>query len=127
MTLAFLIYFVAFLGKLSFTLWVFFCGSLVATVAAGIHFATKGTMIYDPDDSKMRKATKGFKYCVIASAILLGTIAIVPSEKTAWLMLGGFALQEAYESEEGAKIRKIISRKIDEALEEEVKDLKGAK
>lgn len=56
---------------------------------------------------------------LLFAAIILGIIsALVPSERTMYLMAGGYMGQKAFQSETGVRIVKIINNKLDSYLEQ---------
>ena len=115
MTLAFLIYAVSLLPSLI----VFF----VIAVGVLAFFALMIVVFNDHENTyrgrgeakkplpynTLKKITAG----IIFSAL---TVTLLPSEKTAWLMLGGYTAQTVYESAEGQKYKKLIMKKIDEVI-----------
>lgn len=114
MTLAFLIYLVSFLPKLAS---IFMFLGVASLIIAGL-FAL--AWVISRDGVSCGKPLKWNKMTswLIATGIFLITLnAAIPEEKTAWLMIGGYAAQTAYESEEGQKYKKLIFQKIDEALQ----------
>lgn len=55
----------------------------------------------------------------------LGIItAIIPSEKTMYMMLAGYTAQTVVQSDTAAKVLKVINQKLDGYLEEATKDTK---
>ena len=115
MTLAFLIYIVALLPSLS----TFFFVAMLAFI-----FSLPIILLlwsdYGNDENKpmfikfIKRAIFGVVFCGVMTTI-------IPKEKTAWWMLGGYAAQTVYQSEEGTKYRQLIMQKIDEAITEKTK------
>ena len=101
MTIALLVYITALLNPLSFLL---FCIIVVCAISI------IGVDIYGVDPMPIIK-----KLGVIA-AIAAVSLVVVPTEKTAWLMVGGYAAQTAYQSEEGVKYRQLLLDKVESVL-----------
>lgn len=118
MTIAILVYLVGLLPNLIVFLYCLgmTCGA-IAYMSVFYSLLEKGKII--------------FSRVVIFSAIVcffsFGLKVFIPSEKTAWLMLGGYAVQTAYESEEGQQYRKLIHKKVQEALGDTVEQVKKEK
>ena len=69
--------------------------------------------IYSDEDSA-RKLNVWFKRLLVCFLVLF----LVPSQKTAYMMLGAHLGKEAIQSETAQKIQKIVSIKLDEYLKE---------
>lgn len=66
------------------------------------------------DEDRVRKLNVWFKRLIVCFLVLL----LVPSQKTAYMMLGAHLGKEAIQSETAQKIQKIVSIKLDEYLKE---------
>lgn len=125
MTLAFLIYFVSQLQAFSsFAFTMAIITGIGGLFVALIRYLTISPAEYyecEGGDEKKKKTMK-IVYSLFAACFIFSSIGtIIPKEKTAWLMLGGYAAQTVYESEDGIKYRKLIIQKIDEDLIEKTK------
>ncbi len=121
MSIAFLIYLVALLPKLS----AFFgglagVGGIVFGWYSFLWFLTRG----DSNSFPWNKLAN--KLAVVCLVLGFITTAL-PSEKTAWLMLGGWAVQTAYESEDGQRFKKLILEKVEDAIKEKAEEIKVTK
>ena len=131
MTIAFIIYLVGLIGNLNTAFAVTFCisaGWVIVQGARRVNFADTYSFPYTRDVDALRlQIDKSLKNSIIYAAIILSLGTILPKEKTAWLMLGGYISQTVYESEDGQKYRKLIMQKIDKAIGETAKAAQGAK
>ena len=114
MTVALIIYFISMLGGLS--------GFLVV-LAVVLLFCSVSYFFYHLMEGKEPKNSKKFTMIMGLSVFLFALNVMIPKECTAWLMLGGYTLQTAYESEDGKKYRKIILKKIEDSVIEEPKKI----
>lgn len=74
---------------------------------------------------------KVLKYCSVATVILGMLIIFIPSERTAYMMLGAYAAQKVSQDpkaqEVGEKIMKIANAKLDQYVEEAMQEPKRKK
>lgn len=130
MELAFLVYALGFLGKLQVAL-ILLAVAAAATIFILSAFASidlKSTMKYQPEDSKKYKEAeaqlaankKVVKRLVITAAFCLALLTFLPSEKTAYTMVGAYAVQTVATHpatvETSEKVLKLINNKLDEHL-----------
>ena len=131
MTIAFIIYLVGLIGNLNIAFVVTLCISAAWVILQGVrrvNFADTHSFPYTKEVDALRlQINKSLKDSIIYAAIILSLGTILPKEKTAWLMLGGYISQTVYESEDGQKYRKLIMQKIDEAIGETVQATQGEK
>ena len=113
MSIELIIYLVSMLDALSF-----FRGLALTGLIGGAIFLV---ILYfweldSGDEAKEQKAitTKTFKW----SALFLILSAFIPSQKTAYLMLGAHFGKEVIQSETASKVQRIIEGKLDQYLKE---------
>lgn len=137
MDLALLVYSISVLAKLAPALAVVIFVSILAFAATMI-YRLAGLSVESWDSEKTRKeklearptVDKWAKriFAVFTVALLL-EIAI-PSEKTAYMMVGAYATQKVAENEKvqetGKKVLTIIEQKLDAYIEEGIKKAEGA-
>lgn len=131
MTIAFIIYLVGLIGNLNIAFVVTLFISAAWVIVQGVrraNFSDNYCFPYTKGEDDLRlQINKSLKNSIIYAAIILSLGTILPKEKTAWLMLGGYISQTVYESEDGQKYRKLIMNKIDEAIGETAKAAQGEK
>lgn len=70
---------------------------------------------------------RAFKWACSIFVVMAIVLAILPSKKTAWVMVGAYATQKVAEDprtqEVGGKVLKIINQKLDEYIEEGLKEI----
>jgi hypothetical protein len=70
--------------------------------------------------------TKVFKWSLIATIILSFLCVLIPSQKTAYTMVGAYVAQKVSENEKvqdtGGKVMTIINQKLDHYIEEGIKE-----
>ena len=130
MELAFLVYALGFLGKLQVAL-ILLAIAAAATIFILSAFASidlKSTMEYQPEDSKKYKKAeaqltankKVVKRLAITAAFCLTLLTFLPSEETAYTMVGAYAVQAVATHpatvETSEKVLKLINNKLDEHL-----------
>lgn len=77
------------------------------------------------DSSKFRKFNlRAVKWTIPFALFLTLVTALLPSEKTLYLMAGGYFGQQVVQSEQVGKVVKIIDIKLDEYLKEAEEKLK---
>lgn len=108
MTLALLIYAVSLLSRVELAVILVLTACAFVPIFCG--------MMTGKDETVFRLYKKSIVIAFIAAVV--GFLA--PSEKTAWLMIGGYTAQSVYESEAGEKLKKIVSNKLDEILDEQL-------
>jgi hypothetical protein len=138
MDLALLVYGISLLGGLkSFLIFV----AVIAGVAAAVCGVYTATWFFDgyeyswnlengklkPQLATARETMKkGFKYCLIAFIVLLPLPNFIPSEKTAYTMVGAYAAQKVAENPEvkniSSKVITIINQKLDHYIEQGIED-----
>lgn len=123
MTIAILVYLVALLPSLATFLLTL---GVIGCISVGI-YTFIWAVSHDGTFDNPIKWSKKVTLVVFAIIFCFFCRALLPSEKTAWLMLGGYAVQTAYESEEGQQYRKLIHKKVQEALGETVEQVKKEK
>ena len=131
MTIAFIIYLVGLLGSLKAVTLILAIPSfayMLAQCIRRVNFSEVHRLPYNEAEEDLRlRINKTLKNCIVWTSIFVTLNAIIPKEKTAWMMLGGYITQTVYESEDGQKYRKLIMQKIDEAIGETAKAAQGAK
>ena len=131
MTIAFIIYLVGLIGSLKTATFIgagISFAYMLAQCIRRINFSETRHLPYDVDEEDLRiRINKTLKICIVWTSVFVTLNTIIPKEKTAWLMLGGYISQTVYESEDGQKYRKLIMNKIDKAIGETEKAAQGAK
>ena len=86
--------------------------------SAMFYIIISGWAQVDDDDIQLKKlhtfTTKTFKW----SALFLVLSAFIPTQKTAYLMLGAHFGKEVIQSETASKVQRIIDGKLDQYLKE---------
>jgi hypothetical protein len=120
MTVPLIIYLVEVLDKISCALTFVFIVSLIVFALTGINWAFNADMSKFGDSyvEKAASAKKLFKTIAIVMCITAVFDIIIPSKKTIYLMIGGYAAESIYESPEakafGNKVLNIVNNKLDE-------------
>jgi hypothetical protein len=120
MTVPLIIYLVEVLDKISCALTFVFILSVVGAVIAfgAWSFNADMTDYGDKYAVKAASAKKILKSIVIAMCVTAILDIIIPSKKTIYLMIGGYAAESIYESPEakafGNKVLNIVNNKLDE-------------
>lgn len=87
------------------------------------HFNPNGTL-KDEIKSFRNMIDKSIKYSFIIAIILSVFITIIPSERTAWMMVGAYTGQKIAENEKvqqlSGKVVTIIENKLDDYISEQV-------
>ena len=138
MELALLVYAISVLGSLAPTLAVLLFMAIAAMAISAIAMCTwafDGTEYswnLNKDGSlkegikRARDLTQRiFKWSAITSIALAFVIVIVPSQKTAWIMVGAYATQKVAEDprtvELGGKVMTVINQQLDQLIEDGTK------
>jgi hypothetical protein len=120
MTVPLIIYFVDVLSKISAALSFIFVISCIVAGCSFFVWAFNADMTQYGEDYKTKAvAAKKILKSFIVIICIVGIVDIViPSKKTIYLMLGGYAAESIYESPEakvfGNKLLTIINNKLDE-------------
>jgi hypothetical protein len=133
MTLAFIVYLISFVSVLSNTLVVVDIISMLVLIATFIMITTEEDYSWDIDRNgnlkqrvlEFRKnVRKAFKISGITMICCIICGAIIPNEKTAWLMVGAYVGQQVAENEKvqelSGKVLTIIEKKLDAYIMEKV-------
>jgi len=126
MTVPLIIYLVEVLDKISSALVFIFILSSIGAVIAFATWSFNGDMSKYGDEYKTKAASakKILKSIVIVMCVTAILDIIIPSKKTIYLMIGGYAAESIYESPEaeafGNKVLNIVNNKLDE-LEQSTK------
>lgn len=114
MELMFVVYFAGIVGNITAFLLALSTWSL-ALALCGI-IAVVVLMIHGKEISKLLKRTV---VCLFIAAITAsGVQALMPSEKTVYMMLGAFAAQTALTSDTAGKVMQIVNEKLDTYIKE---------
>lgn len=120
MTVPLIIYLVEVLDKISCALTFIFILSFVGAIIAFATWSFNANMSKYGDDyeAKASSAKKILKSIVIVMCVTAILDIIIPSKKTIYLMIGGYAAESIYESPEakafGNKVLNIVNNKLDE-------------
>jgi len=129
MTVPLIIYFVEVLDKISCALTFIFIIAFLGAIVSLIVWSFNADMSKFGNDyaTKAASAKKMLKGIVIVMCVTGILDIIIPSKKTIYLMIGGYAAESIYESPEakafGNKVLNIVNNKLDE-LEQSTKEKK---
>jgi hypothetical protein len=138
MDLALLVYGISLLGGFHAFLGAIIVASVIAAVITGIYTSThafdgaeyswnldREGKLKERIASVRRRMASGFKYSLITLACVAFLSIFIPSEKTAYIMVGAYATQKVAENEKvqetGQKVLTIINQKLDSYVEENIK------
>lgn len=134
MTLAFIVYLIYSINTFKgFVVATLFISVIILLIATVIHLTREDySWCYDRNGnlkedivSFRSMIAKSIKYSFIVCIVSAFITAIIPSEKTAWMMVGAYAGQKIAENEKvqelSGKVIQIIEKRMDEYLIEEVK------
>lgn len=124
MTIAFLIYAISILDNLHALAGVFLASVVAFLMLMGFMYMSASV---DDEHEKQKTILMWVRRVVVGTAIGGMVMVFVPSSKTAWLMIGGYAAQSAFESETGEKLKAIVNAKLDEILAEQLAPKKEKK
>ena len=137
MDLALLVYGISLITSIGSFLGVLIVLSLTATLGSAIYFAASqsdinyswnrnrdGTLLESIVNTR-KTIKKVFKIALITLCISSFVAILIPSEKTAYIMVGAYATQKVAENEKvqetGQKVLSIINNKLDSYVEEGIK------
>ena len=141
MDLALLVYGISLLSGISVFFGSMMFALVTATIISFIHFcswkfnSTEYSWDLNSDGTLKTKVAasreftlKVLKYCSVAT-VFVGVITIfIPSERTAYMMLGAYAAQKVsqdpHAQEVGEKIMKIANAKLDQYVEDAIEPKK---
>lgn len=112
MELMTVVYFAGIAGGISQFLAgiVSFC--IILAVLCGLMYAC--LWIHGKETSKLLKRT--LVTAMVLATLLGGVKALVPTEKTVYMMLGAYTAQSALQSETATKVMLIVNKKLDQYL-----------
>jgi hypothetical protein len=118
MELALLVYGIGLLSNI----YNFLCGFMFLSLGLGFFYFMASTDSYDSKKNHYWNMAKRWGAISLSVAFV---IAILPSEKTAYTMVGAYAAQKVAENEKvqqlSGKVLKIIEQKLDDYANEAVK------
>ena len=137
MDLALLVYGISLITSIGSFLAILIVFSLIITICSAIYFAVSqsdinyswnrnrdGTLIESIVNTR-NTMKKAFKIALITLGISSFVAILIPSEKTAYIMVGAYATQKVAENEKvqetGQKVLSIINNKLDSYVEEGIK------
>lgn len=144
MDLALLVYGISLLNGIGVFFGILMFALAIATVISFIQFCSwkfssseyswdlksDGTL-KDKVAAAREFGVKVLKYCSVATVIFGAVTIFIPSERTAYMMLGAYAAQKVsqdpHAQEVGEKIMKIANAKLDQYVEEAMQDHKKKK
>lgn len=120
MELALFVYFAGIVSKLSTMLVI---TSLIGLAGIVIYLIVVGGILSSytnrgPDKKTFSDYFPNLRKLIIGVFCLGVVTAMIPSEKTMYLMLAGYTTQQVVQSETGDKVVKVINAKLDEYLED---------
>lgn len=141
MDLALLVYGISLLNGISGFFGAMMVGLAIATILSTIHFcswkfnSTEYSWDLNRDGTLKAKivasrefTVKVLKYCSVATVFVGAIMIFIPSERTAYMMLGAYAAQKVsqdpHAQEVGEKIMKIANAKLDQYVEEAIEPKK---
>lgn len=96
-------------------------GAFLTVTSIVLFLAVLFSVIHYSLDEKLSKLSKWY----IVAPFIFGLLsAMVPSEKTMYLMLAGYTTQQVVQSETAEKVVKIVNTKLDEYIIEMYKKKK---
>jgi TRAP-type C4-dicarboxylate transport system permease large subunit len=137
MDLALLVYGISLITSIGSFLAALIVVSLIITFCSAVYFAVSqtdinyswnrnrdGTLIESIVNTR-KTMKKAFKIALITLGISSFVAILIPSEKTAYIMVGAYATQKVAENEKvqetGQKVLSIINNKLDSYVEEGIK------
>lgn len=122
MDLALLVYAISLLSGIG-KFFVFLCGLATLTIVGNaIHYSDYCTSGTEKAQRTISRMWKGFWVAVISMWVLI----FLPSEKTAYTMVGAYAAQKVSENDKvqamSGKVLTIIEQKLDGIIEDGVKE-----
>jgi hypothetical protein len=138
MDLALLVYGISLLSGIGTFIGTLLVSSLIAVMITGIFTST---WMFDGSEYSWNLDREGkvkeriqvvrnrmlkiFKYCIFTAILSSFILIFIPSEKTAYVMVGAYATQKIAENdkvqETGQKVLTIINQKLDSYVEEGIK------
>ena len=115
MTLAVYIYLIGFVAKLEAVLVALMIISFI--LAALMGFLT--LLGAEQGESWVKGSFSKMKIFTITCLVSTSIYSIVPSEKTMYMMAGGYAAQSVVESEIGDKVYTLINQELDKLITQE--------
>lgn len=112
MEFALIIWIVSMLPKMSAFIVLFIISIIVFIIVTTMVY---GLVVEEWFYSKYSKLCNWLIGIVIALSLVQ---VVLPSERTAWLMIGGYAGQKALESDTAKKVGLIVEKKLDTILQE---------
>lgn len=140
MTLALIVYLIYSISAIHVFLKVgLFITLMTLIVTSAIRLAREDYSWYFNQDGTLKDEIKSFrnmidksiKYSSIIAIILSFFITIIPSERTAWMMVGAYTGQKIAENEKvqqlSGKVVAIIENKLDDYINEQVEKANSKK
>lgn len=119
MELALLVYLIGILDNVMLVWLVFTMSCAIVVVFMSIKIDTE----YGPEEEIKWRSVRNKAAWI--GALLTIFVALLPSEKTAWMMVGGYAAQKVYEKPTVQKLEQkvldVIEKNLDGLIEEGVK------
>lgn len=132
MDLALLVYGISVLGKLGVVIGIVTAIGIIIGILAAIVRIFHTQESWDSERENQVKqgrrdtSFKIFKYCVIIVSIAMLLKVLLPSEKTAYIMVGAYAAQKVVENDKvqamSGKVMTIIEQKLDSYIEDGIKE-----
>lgn len=114
MELALFVYLAGIVSGIKFILAMIFMLGIFAFIVFCI-FIFNQTDYHKKEFSSFKAVVRN---SLVALLVTVFTAALIPSEKTMYLMLAGYGAQQSIQSETAAKVLKVIDKKLDEYLQE---------
>lgn len=114
MKLALFIYLAGIVGNIGAVLTT---TSIFGCIALVVYLIVVGWQI-DANNGEFKDYKGGLRNSAIAVFLFAILSSAIPSEKTMYMMLAGYAGQQALQSETAAKVQKLIDVKLDEFTNE---------
>lgn len=127
MELAIFVYLASVIGNVGVIFAI--TGILLVVIAASVwgirylSYAEDASRSYSKD-SAVKPRSKPFVYSIILGVTLMLLSALLPSQKTMYLMAGAYAGQRVVQSYTADKVLKVLNSKLDEYLSETEKEKK---
>lgn len=120
MEIAFFIYLASKTGVITITLLTLSCICAGFLVVFTLNVCDRRSKVSDEEEEKHKYPLSQWhgKLLLFTAIVLAVAGALVPNERTMYLMAGGYMGQKAFESETTARIIRIINNKLDSYMED---------
>lgn len=119
MELAILVWVISMLESITLLLMILGIGLVLLSVMSALTSSDYDSNYRSENvEEKAKSWWRTAKVSAVCAILVFGLTAIIPSEKTAWMMTGAYAAQTVVQSDASKKVLKIIETKLDGVLDE---------